>query len=160
MDEFFVIIHRYVNNCINIMNIVTSLPLLGRPPWPYMFIIIGWCSSNPITAATRSLDSVPLYFSLILFPSVRISLLPLAPHGYIPPGPSPSLSSACSLSPPMVSPPSPLVVYCTGHHQWRWSPAFRLYTFPTDCQTIPFRPWIPAQRPDAWRFVLPDLCVW
>ena len=87
---------------------------------------------QPITEATRSLDSVPLYDKFLLSPSEIIALVPWSPSSKIPPGTSPSLARALSLSTPMASPPSLLGVKVAGHHQQRWSPAVCLYAFPTD----------------------------
>ena len=47
---------------------------------------------------------------LLLLPSAFIALDPLSPPSYIPHVPSSYLARACSLSPPMASPPSPLFV--------------------------------------------------
>ena len=100
------------------------------------------------TAATRSLDAVPLYVKLLLYSSVIIYLAPLSPPSKIPPGPPPYLDLACYLYPSMASPPYPLGVYFADQHQQRWSPDVRLSALPTDFRPMPCHPWMPAQRPD------------
>ena len=86
--------------------------LLGRPPWLHSMLIIGWCASNPRTAAMGSLDSVPFYlglratFSCQLMALVPPSLLPLRFTRQPSSLPTKEICPRVHLSPPLASSPS------------------------------------------------------
>ena len=79
-------------------------------PRPHSVLIIGWWGSNPRTAATRLLYSVPFYLGLCAtFPCHQImDLVPLYPPTIFTRVPCPPGQFTCaySLSPPIASSPS------------------------------------------------------